>query len=142
MRNLILTLALAGVALPLATGCSGKSDGGGTGAATATGEKTAAAAASGGAAEEAKKIFAQRCVSCHGDSGKGDGPAASALNPKPRDYTDPNWQAQVTDEELAKIIVEGGAATGKSPLMPANPDLKSKPEVVKALVAHIRSFKK
>ena len=34
----------------------------------------------------------------------------------------------------------GGAAVGKSPLMPANPDLSSQPEVVQALVKRVRSF--
>ena len=35
---------------------------------------------------EAKAIFAIRCVACHGAAGKGDGAAAAALNPKPRDF--------------------------------------------------------
>ena len=43
---------------------------------------------------------------------------------------------------IAKVIVEGGAAIGKSPMMTANPDLKDKPEVVKALVAKIRTYNK
>ncbi len=29
--------------------------------------------------------YAQYCVECHGATGKGDGPAAAALNPKPVD---------------------------------------------------------
>lgn len=32
-----------------------------------------------------KKIYAANCASCHGASGKGDGPAGKALNPKPAD---------------------------------------------------------
>jgi hypothetical protein len=51
-----------------------------------------------------------------------------------------DWQKSVTDEHLAKIILEGGAAVGLSPLMPPNPDLADKPQVVDALVAVIRSF--
>ena len=89
---------------------------------------------------EATAIFAQRCAMCHGASGKGDGAAAANLNPAPRDYTDKAWQASVTDDALHKIIVEGGTAVGKSMLMPGNPDLKSKPEVVAQLVAIIRGF--
>lgn len=77
---------------------------------------------------------------CHGQSGKGDGPGAAALNPKPRDYTNAEWQKTVTDDEIAKIIVQGGAAVGKSPNMPANPDLASKPQVVQGLVKVVRSF--
>ena len=89
---------------------------------------------------EAKDIFANRCSTCHGPSGKGDGPAGGALNPKPRDYSDAAWQKTVTDEQIEKIILEGGPAVGKSPLMPPNPDLASKPQVVKGLRSIVRSF--
>ncbi len=92
--------------------------------------------------KEAEDIFQQRCVTCHGADGKGSGPAAAALNPKPRDYTDSAWQAQVKDEDLEKIIVKGGTAVGKSALMPPNPDLADKPDTVKGLVSKVRSFKK
>jgi mono/diheme cytochrome c family protein len=92
------------------------------------------------AVKEAGEIFTTRCALCHGASGKGDGAAAAGLNPKPRDYSDPAWQASVTDEQIEKIILEGGAAVGKSAMMPSNPDLASKPDVVKALRASIRQF--
>lgn len=91
-------------------------------------------------AEEAKSVFAARCASCHGDSGKGDGPAASALNPKPRDYTDAGWQKETTDEAIEKIIVEGGPSVGKAATMPPHPDLGERPELIGALRAYIRSF--
>ncbi len=91
---------------------------------------------------EAQKAFVGRCAACHGTSGKGDGPGAAALNPKPRDYTDKTWQASVTDDQIAKTIMYGGAAVGKSPNMPAQPDLTSKPEMVTALVKVVRSFGK
>jgi mono/diheme cytochrome c family protein len=101
------------------------------------------AAAPGGAAlAEAEQIFATRCVTCHGAQGAGDGPGSAALDPKPRDFQDPSWQASVTDEHLEKIVMYGGAAVGKSPTMPGNPDLMAKPEVVKALVAHVRGLAK
>ncbi|MCB9647162.1 MAG: c-type cytochrome [Deltaproteobacteria bacterium] len=91
---------------------------------------------------EAKTIFETRCSTCHGLTGAGDGPAAAALNPKPRSYSDPEWQAKVTDDHIAQVIVKGGDSVGLSPLMTANPDLESKPEVVKGLVSIIRSYKK
>lgn len=93
-------------------------------------------------ADEAKQIFTQRCVVCHGSAGAGDGAAAAALEPKPRAFSDPAWQESVTDDHLKTVIVSGGAAAGKSPLMPGNPDLKEKPEVVAELVKLIREFKK
>ena len=89
---------------------------------------------------KAQKIYGERCASCHGVKGNGDGPGAFAIKPKPRDYTDAEWQKTVTDEELAKAIVKGGAAVGKSYMMPANYDLKSKPEVAAGLVLIVRSF--
>jgi mono/diheme cytochrome c family protein len=89
----------------------------------------------------ADDVFEKRCVVCHGKSGKGDGPGAAALTPKPRDYTSAEWQESVTDEFLEKIIVGGGPAVGKNAAMPGNPDLRNKPEVVKGLVQKIRGFK-
>lgn len=89
---------------------------------------------------EAKEMFNSRCAPCHGTDGKGDGPGAAALNPKPRNYTDAAWQKSVTDDQIRKTIVMGGAAVGKSPIMPASPDLESKPEVVSGLVKIVRSF--
>jgi mono/diheme cytochrome c family protein len=105
-----------------------------------TAAPAASQAAAGGARAEADKIFAGRCVTCHGPSGEGNGPGSAALNPKPRNFTDPEWQASVTDDHITKIIQFGGAAVGKSPTMPGNPDLMSKPEVVQGLVAHIREL--
>jgi len=83
--------------------------------------------------------FKMRCVPCHGESGHGDGPGAAALNPKPRNYTDPTWQKSVKDEDIRKTILYGGAAVGKSAAMPASPDLDGKPEL-DGLVAVVRSF--
>ena len=90
--------------------------------------------------EKAQAMFAERCAACHGIAGDGKGAASAALNPKPRNYTDKAWQASVTDEQLRKTIVLGGAAVGKSPIMPASPDLDEKPEVVEGLVKIVRKF--
>ena len=97
-------------------------------------------AAAGPAVAEAREVFNTRCTACHGSAGKGDGVAAAALNPKPRDMTDGAWQKSATDDHIKKVIVEGGAAVGKSPLMAANPDLKDKPAVVEELVKIVRAF--
>jgi mono/diheme cytochrome c family protein len=101
-----------------------------------------APAADDAAMKEAKEIFATRCSTCHGAGGKGDGAAAAALTPKPRDLTSADWQKSVTDEHIEKIIIGGGAAVGKSPMMPPNSDLESKPEVVKALKTLVRDLGK
>jgi hypothetical protein len=81
-----------------------------------------------------------RCMTCHGARGAGNGPGSAALNPKPRNFQDPEWQDSVDDEHIAKIVMYGGAAVGKSPVMPGNPDLTAKPELVDALVDVIRDL--
>jgi mono/diheme cytochrome c family protein len=101
---------------------------------------TRAAAPPAAAVSEADQIFKSRCVLCHGAGGKGDGAASAALNPKPRDFNDPAWQKSVTDEHIDKIILSGGPSVGKSPLMPGNPDLNGKPDVIHALRGIVRSF--
>jgi uncharacterized membrane protein/cytochrome c551/c552 len=93
-------------------------------------------------AEEARALFAERCTPCHGPEGRGDGPSASSLNPRPRNYHDQAWQQQATDEGISKAILEGGKAVGKAEIMPSNPDLAKKPEVVGELVKIIRGFGK
>ncbi len=92
------------------------------------------------AVAEAEQIFSTRCFTCHGAGGAGDGPASAGLTPPPRNFQDPVWQASVSDEHIDQIIQYGGAAVGRSPTMPGNPDLMSKPEVVAALRAHIRGL--
>jgi len=128
----------------LASACGG---GGGDTAAPAPGAAPSAAppavavSVSPEAQAEAQQIFATRCFTCHGQFGKGDGPGSAGLTPKPRDLTSPEWQAKVNDEHIEQIIRYGGAAVGLSPMMPPNPDLVAKPEVVTALRLHVRSLK-
>lgn len=91
---------------------------------------------------EAEAIFHQRCVACHGAAGRGDGRIANALGVTPRDYTNREWQARVSDEDLRLVILRGGKSTGKSDYMPPNVDLESKPRVVQQLVKMVRAFGK
>lgn len=92
------------------------------------------------AAAEAKTLFESLCFTCHGLSGHGDGPGAAALDPKPRSFVDAAWQASVTDEHIKKVIVYGGAAVGKSPMMVAQPQLKGNDAVLNGLVQIVRGF--
>lgn len=91
---------------------------------------------------EAKMLFANVCSQCHGLEGRGDGPASESLNPKPRNYTDQAWQSSVTDADIKAIIVGGGQAVGKSGMMPPNPNLKGRDDVLDELVTIIRGFGK
>ncbi len=112
------------------------------GVATPTANKAAAAAPSAEAKAQAEQIWSERCSACHGPEGRGDGPGASALRPRPINFHKRNWQSAVADDQIAKAIVEGGGAVGLSNQMPANPDLEDEPEVVNALVARVREFGK
>lgn len=90
--------------------------------------------------DKAKDIFANRCAACHGPQGRGDGPGAANLNPRPANFQEKTWQATITDADIEKAILYGGAAVGKSPMMVANPDLQSQPGTVAALRELIRQL--
>ncbi|MBX5482909.1 MAG: cytochrome c [Myxococcaceae bacterium] len=83
-------------------------------------------------------LYANRCAACHGSEGRGDGTAGKGLTPSPRNFRDPAWQAQVTDQRIETVIRYGGAAAGLSPVMPPGPDLGAKD--IRALRAYIRSL--
>lgn len=55
-----------------------------------------------------KELYAQNCLSCHGATGKGDGPAAKDLPKKVRDLADAKTVSE-TDGELFWKITEGKA---------------------------------
>ncbi|HLM46067.1 MAG TPA: urate hydroxylase PuuD [Myxococcaceae bacterium] len=90
--------------------------------------------------ESSRTLFANVCSTCHGPKGAGDGAISAALNPKPRNFGDKDWQRSVTDEALRKVILEGGAAVGKSPVMPPNPTLAEDAQTLDGLVKLIRAF--
>ena len=104
-------------------------------------EALAAAPRAAASATEARALFDSLCFTCHGTTGHGDGPGAAALDPKPRSFADTAWQDSVTDEHIQKTIVFGGAAVQKSPMMPAQPHLKGKNDVLAGLVAIVRGFR-
>jgi caa(3)-type oxidase subunit IV len=55
-----------------------------------------------------KELFAQQCVSCHGDQGRGDGPAAASLTPRPRNFTEgAGWKNGRKPSEVFKTLKEG-----------------------------------
>jgi len=132
-----LTAAAILLVLSLGLLACGKSDN-----PRARGKSVAAASGAGGAeaVAAADQIFSSRCTPCHGSTGGGDGPASASLNPHPRNFHDVSWQKAVDDDHIGKIVQYGGAAVGKSPNMPANPDLQDKPLVVQALVHKVRGF--
>lgn len=87
----------------------------------------------------AAEIYAANCASCHGAQGNGDGPASAGLQPTPAKHSDGVYMNALSNEHLAKVIKEGGAAVGKSGMMaPWGSSISD--EEIKGLVAHLRSL--
>jgi mono/diheme cytochrome c family protein len=86
-----------------------------------------------------KAKYDANCVGCHGTTGKGDGPAAAALNPKPQDHTNGKVMNALSDKYLFDIIKDGGAAVKKAAIMPAS-GKKLNDQEISDVVAYIRSL--
>ncbi|MFQ5691817.1 MAG: c-type cytochrome [Nitrospinota bacterium] len=86
-----------------------------------------------------KAKYQQFCASCHGKRGKGDGPAAASLRPRPRDHTDAAYMRKLKDDDIFKIIKMGGAALGKSPYMPPWSGALSDKDI-RNIVSYIRTL--
>ncbi len=83
--------------------------------------------------------YKQNCSRCHGDSGRGDGPAVKLLKVKPPDMSDKTYMSKVRDADIYEAIEKGGTAIGKSKLMPAY-EGKLKKNEIEDLVRYIRGF--
>lgn len=62
-------------------------------------------------------LYQKHCASCHGDKGKGDGPAETFNSEPSTDLTDPAVQARLTDGEILWKITKGRRA-GADVIMP------------------------
>jgi mono/diheme cytochrome c family protein len=67
--------------------------------------------------DRGKVLYKEYCAQCHGFTGKGDGPAASGLEPKPAIHANIPFE-KLPMEYLYNVVNHGGAAMGKSPNMP------------------------
>ncbi len=93
----------------------------------------------GGKKDDIESNYYGYCSPCHGQTGKGDGPLAETLEQgvEPRDHTSAEYFSQKTDEEIFKIIKEGGAKHGFSEAMPPFDGQLSDDEM-RGLVKYIR----
>jgi len=130
MSRKIPVAAMAAM-LAMAIGCASEESGSGNGARGGAAEVTPAML------EQGAALYKSTCASCHGSTGKGDGPAAGALRPPPRDHTDRAYMRTLSDKDIADIIKMGGAIKGK-PQMPSHPQFKE--DELRALVAYVRSL--
>lgn len=103
------------------------------------------AADAAGDATKGKTLYETNCSSCHGTSGKGDGPVGVALQPAPRDFTVADFKFDTdkdgkpgTDVDLTNVITNGAAAYGGSPMMAPWGHLS--PQDRADIVAYIRTL--
>ena len=89
-------------------------------------------------AADAKENWTKHCAKCHGEDGKGQTRMGKQAGAK--DYTDAKVQEGIKDEDATKVIKEGLTQDGKKKMDPYKDKLSD--DEIKALVAHIRSFKK
>jgi cytochrome c553 len=89
-------------------------------------------------AADAKTNWEAHCQKCHGADGKGNTKMGKQTGVK--DYTDPKVQGEMKDENAIKAIKEGLVVNGKKKMDPYAEKLKE--DEIKALVAHMRAFKK
>ena len=96
-------------------------------------------------AQSSEKLFATYCVSCHGTSGSGDGPLATTLEPRPRNFREGEFKFDTnadgktgTVDDLANVIQNGAARYGGSPLMAGFPTLPK--EQVRELAGYVHEL--
>jgi DMSO reductase family type II enzyme heme b subunit len=89
-----------------------------------------------------RAIYGERCEACHGADGKGDGPGASAMQPRPRDFTIGAFKVRTTesgeaptDADLVKVIADGMPGT----TMPGWQGILNDAEI-KQVIAYIKTF--
>jgi cytochrome c553 len=89
-------------------------------------------------AADVKENWEKHCTKCHGQDGKGKTKMGEKLGMK--DYTDAKVQGEMKDDAMTKAIKEG-VKDGDKTKMKAFGDVLSDDEI-KALIKHIRDFKK
>jgi high-affinity iron transporter len=83
---------------------------------------------------EGEGLYTQRCASCHGVAGAGDGALARSLTRLPPEIGTVAWQIEHSDELLAQVVHEGIAGTS----MPPSADLSE--AQVQSVVAYVRTL--
>lgn len=68
-----------------------------------------------------KELFTGKatCFTCHGNEGRGDGPAGAALDPSPRNFHNPRFAETKSEGEMRWVILNGIPGTGMISYVPA-----------------------
>lgn len=91
------------------------------------------------AKESAVDNYRTYCAQCHGLQGNGKGVNVRDMSVQPRDHTDAKAMSGRSDDDLFKVIKEGGLAIDKSVIMPPWGDTFSDEEI-RDLVQHMRAL--
>src|ERR1700680_5038065 len=75
------------------------------------------------AAQSPADLYSEKCAACHGNTGKGDGPAGQAMVPPPAPFS--TALKGKSDSWIGTVITKGGPAVGMTPAMPPHPTLTS-----------------
>ncbi|MFA3781652.1 FTR1 family protein [Melioribacteraceae bacterium 4301-Me] len=62
-----------------------------------------------------KKVYQQNCVNCHGQTGKGDGPAAASLIPKPANFLNDSLMNNISPFQIYNTVQIGIKGTSMVP---------------------------
>jgi mono/diheme cytochrome c family protein len=89
-----------------------------------------------------QRVYAKHCAVCHGPNGRGNGPAAPSLIPRPRDLTLAEFkykstaaEAPPTELDLVRTVTQGLQASA----MPSFVDILTQDEI-RAVVQYIQRF--
>jgi mono/diheme cytochrome c family protein len=96
-------------------------------------------AASKDALKRGRALFLRHCSTCHGQGGKGDGPAAAFGMVTPRDLTSPTVQARMSDGDMLWKLSKG-RKVGNDVLMPAGDEKIANEEDRWRVVLFVRSL--
>jgi putative heme-binding domain-containing protein len=92
-----------------------------------------------GLVKNGQVLFLEYCSHCHGVEGDGEGFNAEFLDKEPAELSDPEFLKKKTNEQLYRVIDQGGAALRKSHLMPVFGHTLSEYEIW-SLVAFLRKL--
>lgn len=88
---------------------------------------------------QAELNYRTYCTQCHGVQGDGKGINVRDMSVQPRNHTDAKEMSTRSDDDLFKVIKDGGVAINKSVLMPPWGDILSDDEI-RGLVSHLRKL--
>lgn len=91
------------------------------------------------AKESATDNYRTYCTQCHGLQGSGKGVNVRDMSVQPRDHTDAKAMSSRSDDDLFKVVKEGGLAIDKSVIMPPW-DSTFSDEEIRDLVAYMRTL--